>query len=409
MLIKFFSFFYYFPFLVPSLLQAACGLAFENKDYRKSLKYSMMAERLIPKMLYGNEEREKEEEKMKKRKKEENILKGKMNNIFGWFDLKRGSATGKQSSENNIVWSTRGRQNNTNSQTEVEVKVDVYVDAHTVVMSNVIKMLAQRNVSEETNIEKKVVISESRNEEGERGMEGKSNSKRDIEWVDDVGMVSIFSSDSLLAYDFIHSYQTNKFKMKQDNNSQDQKVKFNMYNTEKENESIFLGEKKVKIIDILKKYQMDVIDKEMKKSREFMGNKKIKGKKVKVSTANEKKRNGQQKQQKQQIQRDRQSQPHQSVVLMDQACMILSSAARIRSHLNNPILKFKPNKIEKLELLRQEELFLYSAGEYCVIVDPGSGVMIRNYAVDSLNSLSEIIGVRNEMLGVQEFLESRGE
>ena len=99
----------------------------------------------------------------------------------------------------------------------------------------------------------------------------------------------------------------------------------------------------------------------------------------------------------------------QSMVILDQACLILNTGAKVRSHIKNmPPTQFKPTKAEKIELSRVEELLLYTATTHCVIVDPGSGIIISNHAIDSLNELSGFVSKRNSDQQIQQFLSTRG-
>ena len=376
-------------------LQSACGLAFENKDYKKSLKYSVIAEKLIPKMFYGDSLGD-EIEKSKIEIKEKKEMK------FSWFNLQKSSAPEKISSG---LCDIEGHERNENrSQNDV--------------MNNVIRLLEARN--------------------GSKLIKMKNEKQFDI-----CQLKKLNFSDS----DFIQQDDLIFFKKIIKHNITNQTTQSkNLKNTDNKN-SNFIGQKKTKLIFTLRKYSLEVIGKEgveqgsrIVKYGDYEPVKRKEKKEINMTKKNDKKndkmknsqnvpqsrgknKNKEKEKEKEKEkgrenekqgdavgqEKDEMKQPPQSTVLMDQACMILNSAARIRSHLSNQILKFKPTKNEKLELLREEEILQAVAGSYCVVMDPGSGLLIRNYAVDSLNSLSLIVGARNDKLDLQNFLSARGD
>jgi hypothetical protein len=69
------------------------------------------------------------------------------------------------------------------------------------------------------------------------------------------------------------------------------------------------------------------------------------------------------------------------------ACLTYVTAARIRSHLAGPVLKYKPNKAEKAELDRMEALFTLAARPLCVFFKPGTRELQSNHADDAMQGL----------------------
>lgn len=69
------------------------------------------------------------------------------------------------------------------------------------------------------------------------------------------------------------------------------------------------------------------------------------------------------------------------------ACFVYTTAARIRSHLAGPVLKYKPNKAEKSELDRMDALFAHTARPLCVFPTSGKAEAQTNHASESLQSL----------------------
>ena len=334
-------------------------------------------------MFYGDSVKD----EIEKRKKE---LKEKVDRKFSWFRSQKSSAIEKESSGLSDV-EVHGR-NQKQSQNEV--------------MNSVIQLLEARNGNKVIKIN---------NEKQNNSCQSKKLNYTDSDFIQ--------HNDVIFFKKMINQNITNQ--TMQSKNLKNKEIKDSNFNLEK----------KTKLIDILKKYSFEVIGKEAveqgsgiinygvyepvkrKEKKEINDKMKYQHKGIQQQQQQQEKGKGKGKG-KEKVkenqgmskgqEKDKVKQPPQSTVLMDQACMILSSAARIRSHLSNPILKFKPNKVEKLELLREEEFLNIVAGSYCVITDPGSGLLIRNYAVDSLNSLSLIVGARNEKLELQKFLSSRG-
>ena len=369
-------------------------MAFENKDYKKSLKYSVIAEKLIPKMFYGDSLGDDiEKSKNEIREKEMKLL---------WFNWRKSSATEKVSSG---MCDIKGHERNQNrSQDDV--------------MNSVLRLLEARN--------------------GSKLIKMKNEKQIDV-----CQLKKLNFSDS----NFIQQDDLIFFKKLINHNITNQTMQLNNLKYKDNKNSNFIGQKKTKLIFTLRKYSLEVIGKEaveqdskivkygdyepvkrkekkeinmikkndkkddkMKNSQKFSQSQgKIKNKN-KEEKEKEKEKGREKEKQGDTLgqEKDQIKQPPQSTVLMDQACMILNSAARIRSHLSNQILKFQPTKVEKLELLREEEILQSVARSYCVVMDPGSGLLIRNYAVDSLNSLSVIVGARNDKLELQNFLSARG-
>lgn len=97
--------------------------------------------------------------------------------------------------------------------------------------------------------------------------------------------------------------------------------------------------------------------------------------------------------------------------MIDLACMVYSTAAKVRGHLAGPVLKFKPNKAEKAELLRVDALFAMVARPLCVILTPGTRNALTNYADEALQALWERFQQQmgREGFNIATYMEARGE
>ena len=95
---------------------------------------------------------------------------------------------------------------------------------------------------------------------------------------------------------------------------------------------------------------------------------------------------------------------------VDLACNTYITAARIRSHLKNANYKFAPNKAEKNELDRMEDLFAMAAQPACVVLHPGTKTLVNKHAQEAVQALWGIYNERakREKLPLQNFVSARG-
>ena len=102
--------------------------------------------------------------------------------------------------------------------------------------------------------------------------------------------------------------------------------------------------------------------------------------------------------------------PQATRAIVDLACSTYVTAARLRSHLLNGHYNFSPNKAEKKELDRMEDLFAMVARPACVVLHPGTKTLVNNHAQEAVQALWGIYNDRakREMLPLQAFVTARG-
>jgi hypothetical protein len=102
--------------------------------------------------------------------------------------------------------------------------------------------------------------------------------------------------------------------------------------------------------------------------------------------------------------------PQATRAIVDLACSTYVTAARLRSHLLNAHYNFSPNKAEKKELDRMEDLFAMVARPACVVLHPGTKTLVNNHAQEAVQALWGIYNDRakREVLPLQAFVTARG-
>jgi hypothetical protein len=102
--------------------------------------------------------------------------------------------------------------------------------------------------------------------------------------------------------------------------------------------------------------------------------------------------------------------PQTTRAIVDLACSTYVTAARLRSHLLNAHYNFSPNKAEKKELDRMEDLFAMVARPACVVLHPGTKTLVNNHAQEAVQALWGIYNDRakREVLPLQAFVTARG-